>query len=295
MKRLILLILTLLVFLISRIIASNTYSSMIATQNFNGLKALANAAHQVNFGPRIYNSYAHYQVINWISSELLLNNWFVQIEVDDYKDRIIKNIIAKSSPYPPDIIIGAHYDSRIKSDRELDLLKQSFPTPGANDGASGTAVLLELSRIINRSGISIWLVFFDAEDDGNIKNYDWEMGSRKFVSNLEIFPSAVIIVDMVGDRNLDIYREVNSNKTLNESLWQEAASLGYSDYFINSGKYSMLDDHTPFLEMGIPAALIIDFDYEYWHTNSDTLDKLSAQSLEIVGTTILSWLESKYE
>jgi len=295
MKKITLVIFLLLVTYFSHSITRNAINMMLATKQFNGNRALAYSAIQVNFGPRIYNSYAHDREINWITSELLQNNWIIKVDSGFYNARHIINIIGKTSPTPPDIIIGTHYDSRMIANRDPDISKQSFPVPGANDGASGVSVLLELSRIIDRSGLSIWLVFFDAEDDGNIQNQEWIMGSRQFAENLENSPNAVIVVDMVGDRNLDIYQEMNSNKTLNDALWQQAAALGFSDKFIDSGKYSMLDDHIPFVEMGIPTALIIDFDYAYWHTTSDTLDKLSANSLKTVGSTINSWINNLYK
>jgi Zn-dependent M28 family amino/carboxypeptidase len=165
--------------------------------------------------------------------------------------------------------------------------------PGANDGASGVAVLLEMARVLPPETEDIWLVFFDAEDSGGIENWDWLLGSRAFAASLQTNPDAVIILDMIGDADLNIYQERNSDTALTESIWKTAAKLGYDDVFIPQSKYRMLDDHTPFLEKGIPAVDIIDFDYPYWHTTADTPDKVSAQSLEIVGTTMLAWLENR--
>jgi len=137
------------------------------------------------------------------------------------------------------------------------------------------------------------LVFFDAEDNGKIPGWDWILGSQAFVNELQGQPDAVIIVDMIGDADLNVMMERNSDTTLMAELWGQAAALGFSDHFIAVPGYAMLDDHTPFLEAGIPAVDIIDFDYPYWHTTDDTLDKVSAESLQIVGETILAWLESK--
>jgi Zn-dependent M28 family amino/carboxypeptidase len=162
--------------------------------------------------------------------------------------------------------------------------------PGANDGASGVAVLLELSRDLPSTLDSqLWLVFFDAEDNGGQKGWDWIMGSRAFVANLQGKPDAVVVVDMVGDANLDIYMEANSNQILKDEIWQQAAALGYNQ-FLPKVKNSIIDDHTPFLQAGIPAVDIIDFNYPYWHTTNDTLDKVSAASLDVVGETVLAWL-----
>ncbi len=175
------------------------------------------------------------------------------------------------------------------------------PVPGANDGASGVAVLLEMGRILPEylhfptpdhtlKAQQIWLVFFDAEDNGQIEGWDWILGSRAFVKSLEGEPYAAIVVDMIGDYDQNIYYEKNSNLYLSKQIWDSAADLGFSQWFIPEEKYGILDDHTPFLEKGIPAVDIIDFDYKYWHTTSDTSDKVSVESLKRVGDTLMHWL-----
>jgi Zn-dependent M28 family amino/carboxypeptidase len=119
------------------------------------------------------------------------------------------------------------------------------------------------------------------------------MGSRAFVSTLTERPQSVVIVDMVGDSDLNLFIERNSDAALTSEIWTQAASLGYGKYFIASPKYAMIDDHTPFLDAGIPAVDIIDFDYPYWHTSADTADKVSAHSLQAVGETLWAWIESQ--
>ncbi len=95
---------------------------------------------------------------------------------------------------------------------------------------------------------------------------------------------------MIGDADLNIYKEENSNQVITDEIWKTAKDLGYGDKFIDTFKYSLIDDHTPFLEAGIPAADLIDFDYPYWHTVQDTPDKVSAGSLQAVGDTLLTWI-----
>jgi Zn-dependent M28 family amino/carboxypeptidase len=170
---------------------------------------------------------------------------------------------------------------------------QLLPVPGANDGASGVAVLLELARILPPvNNNQMWLVFFDAEDQGHIDNFEWIMGSRVFVQELKQKPSRAVIIDMIGDADLQIFREHNSDIEMTDQLWRTADELGFSSYFIDEEKYNILDDHIPFIEVGIPAVDIIDFDYPWWHTLSDTADKVTPQSLEIVGKTLIKWLET---
>jgi Zn-dependent M28 family amino/carboxypeptidase len=167
--------------------------------------------------------------------------------------------------------------------------------PGANDGASGVAVLLELARTLPSDSVPVELVFFDAEDNGDLPGWEWLLGSRAYVAGLKTKPQAAVILDMIGDKDLNIYIENNSDPQLVNSIWAQAGALGFSQQFISKPKYSMLDDHTPFLEAGIPAVDIIDFDYPYWHTAADTADKVSAQSLQVVGQTIWSWVVSQQE
>jgi Zn-dependent M28 family amino/carboxypeptidase len=195
----------------------------------------------------------------------------------------------------PLYILGAHYDSRTVADQDEDPAARELPVPGANDGASGVAVLLELARSlpIDLSG-NVWLEFFDAEDQGNLAGWDWILGSRFMASHMEgdlvYHVDGVVVVDMIGDADLTIHKERNSDQALTDAIWDTAAAHGYGEQFQTSVKYQMLDDHLPFLERGIPTALLIDFDYPWWHTTGDTLDKVSAGSLDAVGTTLYYWL-----
>lgn len=260
---------------------------------FQGSTAYLDVVTQVNFGPRIPGSDAHQQEIEWIRGETEKAGWTVEVQETELLGQPIQNVIAKKGDGDPLIILGAHYDSRLYADHDLDPLKHNLPVPGANDGASGVAVLTELSRVLpDDFPGEIWLVFFDAEDNGEIPGWEWIMGSRAFVDSLTRQPKAVVIVDMIGDADLNIYREGNSDQALMDTIWNQAKELGYSNQIINEGKYTMVDDHTPFRMAGIPAVDMIDFDYPYWHTVSDTSDKVSPESLEIVGRTLQAWIES---
>lgn len=134
------------------------------------------------------------------------------------------------------------------------------------------------------------LVFFDAEDNGGIEDWQWILGSRAYVRDIQPLPVKVVILDMIGDADLQIYYERNSDPEIRAEIWGAAHDLGYEDIFIKQERHSMLDDHTPFLNVGIPAVDIIDFDYPYWHTTADTAEKVSGSSLQMVGETITAWL-----
>ncbi len=263
---------------------------------FDADRAYRDVVFQENLGSRTPGSEAHQKAGEWIQNELINSGWTVEVQDCSDCSQTVTNIIGKIGTGNEIIILGAHYDSRIYADQDPNPAKQFEPVPGANDGASGVAILLELARILPKpSQKQFWLVFFDAEDNGGINDQEWIYGSRYFVEKLKVqflpenLPAAAIIVDMVGDQDLNIYYEANSTSVLKEEIWKIANQLGYSQ-FIPSIKHRMLDDHTPFLEAGIPAVDIIDFDYPYWHTTEDTSDKVSGESLEAVGVTLLHWL-----
>lgn len=269
-----------------------------ASVKFDGERAYQDILRQTEMGPRTPGSAAHAQARAWMQIELIKAGWQVEEQVFDALGHRGYNLIASHGEPSPEIILGAHYDSRIHADHDPDIHKRNQAVIGANDSASGVAILLELARKIPagkqaNSSPSIWLVFFDLEDNGNIPTWDWILGSRAFVNGYTLNPDAVIILDMIGDADLNIYLERNSNPELRTEIWAQAEKLGYEEYFIAEEKFSMLDDHTPFLEAGIPAVDVIDFDYPYWHTTEDTADKVSAKSLQIVGDTMLAWLSSK--
>ncbi len=273
---------------------------------FRGSKAWEDVAYQVSLGPRIPGSEAHLKTVQWIQSELERAGWAVEIQETELDGHPIKNIVGKWGTGSPWTVLGAHYDSRMIADRDPDPEKQKQPVPGANDGASGVAVLLEIARVLPNLTVStpqaaaparqspgqIWLVFFDAEDNGRIADWDWILGSTAFVAGLQARPDAAVIVDMIGDSDLQIYMEKNSDPELSRQIWEQAQTLGYQQ-FIPELKYSMIDDHTPFLNAGIPAVDLIDFDYPYWHTTADTADKVSAESLAAVGNTLIHWLTTR--
>jgi glutaminyl-peptide cyclotransferase len=280
---------------------STPTASAPAITQFRGDKAWEDVAYQVSLGPRIPGSEAHLKTVQWIESELKQAGWAVEIQDTELDGHPIRNIIGKWGTGSPWTILGAHYDSRMVADQDPDPEKQKQPVPGANDGASGVAVLLEIARVLpnvignsnsNNPPGQVWLVFFDAEDNGRIADWNWIMGSTAFVAGLSGKPDAAVIVDMIGDSDLQIYYEKNSNPELSREIWAQAEALGYSQ-FIPQPKYSMIDDHTPFLNAGIPAVDLIDFDYPYWHTTADTSDKVSPQSLEAVGNTLIQWLRHK--
>jgi len=239
-------------------------------------------------------SKANAEAAELIARTLQRYGWQVEFQSFAYGGLAVRNVIGTKGEGPL-IILGAHFDSRPVADK--DPTDRSLAVMGANDGGSGTAVLLELARVLDERATDqaqIKLAFFDAEDRGELGGWPWCVGSAHMAKSLAgTRPAYVIVVDMVGDDDQRIYYEWSSSLWLEERLWGIAEQLGYRQHFIPEHRYSILDDHTSFLEWGINAALIIDFDYPYWHTRYDTLDKISADSLQRVGDVLETLLEGE--
>jgi glutaminyl-peptide cyclotransferase len=246
----------------------------------------------VDFGPRIPGSQAHASAVEYIQRELAAAGWKSHVETQEIDGHTARNIVATRSKKSPTLLLGAHYDSRLYADKDPDPANHTLPVPGANDGASGVAVLLELARSLPKDSVPVWLVFFDIEDNGRIEGWDWILGSRAFAGSLTAQPKAVVVVDMIGDADLNIHMEKYSDAEYTRQIWATAKTLGYESAFIPATKYRVLDDHVPFIEKGLRAVDLIDLDYPYWHTLQDTPDKVSAKSLQMVGETLLVWIKN---
>lgn len=264
-----------------------------APVNFDGARAYEAVLRQVAFGPRPAGSQALAATRSYIMGELARLGWATEDQEFVYKGVSLHNIVARRGQGAgPVVILGAHYDTRLRADR--DPVDPSQPVLGANDGASGTAVLLELARSLDMRYIpyEVWLAFFDAEDNGDLDGWEWLVGSTYMAEHLTITPAFVVVVDMVGDRDQQLYLEQNSTPAVRDAIWATAAQLGYGGYFISQPKWAMIDDHTPFLRRGFAAVDVIDFDYAAWHTGADTADKVGAASLERVGRALETYLET---
>jgi len=264
-----------------------------SNMNFDGKQAYRDVLAQMEFGARITGTEGNRKCGDYIADQLRQAGWSVEFQNFTYRGTQARNVIGRANlGKGPIIILGAHYDTRRWTDQ--DPAHPRDPVPGANDGASGVAVLLELARAINLGKVQheIWLTFFDAEDNGGIDGWDWIVGSTYMASSLSVQPQAMILLDMIGDTDQKIYFDGNSDPALSQKVWTIAAELGYGDHFISQVKYTMIDDHIPFAQRGIPSVDIIDFDYPYWHTAADTADKVSPDSLERVGHTLQVFLET---
>jgi glutaminyl-peptide cyclotransferase len=265
-------------------------ASLMTAADFSGDSAFAFTKRAVDFGPRPSGSAPIKLLQAYILEQLKLCK--CQVIEDNFSARTprgeigMKNIIAKfpGKGTGKAIAITGHYDTKY------------FPTRkfvGASDGASSTGLLLELARALAGEVRTddVYLVFFDGEEAvGDWSENDKLYGSRHLAvkwrdEGMLAKMKAIINVDMIGDKQLNIKQEVNSRRTLVDLIWKTAADLGYSTSFVNE-TINIDDDHMPFLQLGAPAVDLIDFDYSPWHEDSDTLDKLSAASLHIVGRVV---------
>ncbi|CAI2718905.1 Peptidase_M28 domain-containing protein [Nitrospina watsonii] len=188
----------------------------------------------------------------------------------------------------PPILLGAHYDTRPFADEETDPEKQEQPIVGANDGGSGTAILLGMAQYLHENPPErpVKLVFFDGEDYGRRGSDEYFLGSSYYAEQLKqedpsTWPARVLVVDMVGKKDVKIFKEVYSFRNAPgflDTIYKVAEDLGNTQ-FVPMLRYSVRDDHLPFIYLKIPSVLLIDFDYPYWHTLEDTLDKCSPDSL----------------
>lgn len=270
----------------------------------DGQRAWKRVEHQVAQGPRISGTAGNTTVREWIASELERLGGRVERQafLDSSLGRPLQltNVIGRFGPSKGRrILLCAHFDTRPWSDQDPDTSKRALPVPGANDGGSGVAVLLEVAELMSRTApkVGVDLVFFDGEDLGNAANgEDYSLGAKGYAARLpavgaEGRPVAGFLFDMVGDKDLAIHAEGGSAARAANlvALVAEAAAATGARSFHREVRYTVIDDHVPLLDAGLPTVDIIDFDYPAWHTHRDTPDQVSPQSLAEV-SRVAAWL-----
>jgi glutaminyl-peptide cyclotransferase len=272
---------------------------------FDGKNAFTYLTHQTDFGPRTPGSAAHEKCLRYFQTEMqkyadVVNPQTFSHVGYDGKNLIMTNLISSFNlKAKTRILFLSHWDSRPRADQDPDLKKRNQSILGANDGASGIAILLEIARHLkaNPPNIGIDMIFTDGEDygkEGNIENYF--LGARYFANNLSpgFKPMFGILLDMVGDSQLEIRKERFSLKyapDIVELVWSTAKMLGVEQFSDNTQSW-VQDDHLSLNEAGIKTIDLIDFNYpdesnRYWHTTQDTPDKCSPESLEAVGKVLI--------
>lgn len=292
---------------------------------FNGDSALAAAVAQVNFGPRVPGTAAHDSCAEYLKERLYrsgADTVLVQAgSVTAYNGRTLPlcNIIGRfNSTAAEHVLLAAHYDTRHVADRDPDPERRDEPIPGANDGASGVAVLLELARVLPQvnSSAGVDIIFFDVEDYGApdwensvLEDGGWCLGSKFWAENPVPYSSSTlprmgVLLDMVGGRDARFVPESYSAAYAPEvvrRIWTAATSAGASPTFSEGEGTAVLDDHLFMMSAGIPTADIIDARHPatgsfppQWHTHSDNISALSPSTMQAVGSTLIKFLENEF-
>jgi Zn-dependent M28 family amino/carboxypeptidase len=297
--------------------ASGEKAATVKTSNeFNADSAMSYIRQQLAFGPRVPGTEPARKTGDWIVTHLratadtvVEQRWTHTLATG--QSLPMRNIFARFKPGAKDrILYVTHWDTRPFADSETDPAKQKLPIPGANDGASGVALLLAVSDALKKlpPGVGVDLLFVDGEDWGTFTpNVDVLIGSTYFAEHLpsaDYRPLFGVLWDMIGDADLNIYQEVNSAQAAPEvvqKVWGTAKDMGYEKYFIPEAKEPIVDDHVPLIKAGLRVIDVIDIDYgprdasgtvttSYHHTLEDTIDKVSAKSMKIVGDVAVALL-----
>jgi glutaminyl-peptide cyclotransferase len=266
-------------------------------REFDGQAAFGYIEKQIGWGPRIPGTKAHQQMATWLDSvlrqradTLVVQSWkHVTVKGDTLP---LQNFLARFNPSAEKrILFLAHWDSRPRADSPVSR-DSTKPVLGANDGGSGVALLLGVADVLKRAppAIGIDLLFVDGEDYGDFTKApnDVLIGSRYYGAHQVAGPKPLyaVLFDLIADKDLQIYQEGNSlvgAPEVVELVWDTAKDLGYAGYFIASPRHTLIDDHLELQKAGIRAIDVVDFDYPAWHTQYDTIDKVSPASLQVVG------------
>lgn len=278
-------------------------------REFDGAGAFRYIESQISYGPRIPGSEAHRRMGDWLdgllrrrADTLIVQSWKHPTARGDTLP--LRNFIARFKPASEKrLLLLAHWDSRPVSDspQSPDSTK---PVLGANDGASGVALLLGVADVLKRvpPAVGVDLLFVDGEDYGDFTKSpaDVLIGSRHYASHRVAGPPPLyaVLFDLVADKDLQIYQEGNSlvgAPEVVELVWDTAKDLGYAGYFIASPRHTLIDDHLELQKSGIRAIDVVDFDYPAWHTPYDTIDKVSAASLQVVGDVAVALVRREGE
>jgi glutaminyl-peptide cyclotransferase len=253
---------------------------------------------QCAFGPRVPNTVGHERGKEYIVNTLkpyvdqVVSQNFTYHDSSRDVTLNLTNILGIINPGGSDkILLCAHWDTRPTADEDFDVANRSKPIPGADDGASGVAVLLELAKVFHKTKpkAEVILAFWDAEDWGPDDPHMY-IGAHYFSEHPgDLKPTKAVLIDMIGNKGVTVPREQYSEQkepALMDEFYADAQSLGYSQQFPNTAGQEITDDHWPMIEAGIPTIDLIDFNYAYWHTLQDTPDKCSPDSLNIIGRTL---------
>lgn len=268
----------------------------VAASAFDPVQAQGFANALVALGPRIAGSPQAASAAELIARELRNSGWQVEDQIFEVGGVQMRNVVGKAGSGPA-MIVGAHFDTSPVADLDPTPDNQGRPVTGANDGASGPAVLLELARTLDKTKLrnEVWLAFLDGQypPAGRGSAEPVSAGAGRLVESLapEALPQAVIMLDMVGDTGQQFHFDGNSDTALSQALWDLASRLGYAEWFIPEVRHALDNGVLAFRDRNVPAANVVNYDYPFRRTAADTLDKLGAASLEHIGRVLQAYLE----
>ncbi len=264
-------------------------------QGFDGQRALASVASLVALGPRPLGSEAHGTARVALVDELNRAGWQVEEQTVDVGGVALRTVIGKAGSGPL-VLLGTHYDTPAVADLDPAEANRTQPVPGANDGASGAAVLLELARSLDKAKLTneVWLTFFDGQYPP-AGGEPVSAGARSLAESLpsDPLPEAVVLLDFVGATEQRFVIDGNSDPALSQTLWSLGKQLGYEAWFVPETRAAADNGLLAFRQRSIPAANIAGPDYPYRRTVDDTVDKVDAASLERVGRLLQAYLEKQ--
>ncbi len=289
---------------------SYTFASIQKNESFNADSAYKFIEEQISFGPRNPNSIGQVECLDYLSSKL--NAFLPNISIDSFHyngydgERLkLFNIVGQFNPNASNkILLAAHWDTRPRAERALS--NKDKPIIGANDGASGAAVLLEIARNLKKMNLDfgVDIVLFDGEDYGREDDLDnFCLGSKYFAAVNKTKYQFAVVLDMIGDKNAEFEKEYNSYNTAQrevEMIWGIARNIGADKFNLSDPRHNVYDDHIPLIQAGIKALDIIDAGLiggkdagrDYWHTHRDDMRNISRESLKQVGSVMLTLLGS---
>jgi Zn-dependent M28 family amino/carboxypeptidase len=273
---------------------------------FDAARAIEYIRTQLEFGPRVPGTEGHERAGAWIIAQMrtradtVVEQRWTHVNTDGDSLPML-NVLARIKPEATQrVLYVAHWDTRPISDRASNPADRATPVPGANDGASGVALLMAVADVLKPTPPTwgVDLLFVDGEDYGDFTaGRDVLIGSKYFAQHLpatDYRPLFGVVWDMIGDANLGIYQEDHSARRAPEivsRVWQTAADLGYSSYFVPRVGGPVTDDHIPLLDAGLRVIDVIDIEFEAHHTPYDTIDKVSQRSMQVVGDVAVRLLQ----
>ncbi len=295
-------------------------------EEFSGEDALAAAATQMEFGPRIVGTESSIQVQDWLISEFQSAGWYparqpfiLPVPAENMPPNTVftstetssvpmvqgMNIIAvndeSTETNRPVGWIVTRYDTRLWADADPDPAQRQMPVPGANGGASGPALVVEMAHTVKKAatGHKLCIVVLDGEANRGLPGWSELTGIDYYLQGLTGFlsqcqdPRFAVVLDLVGGADQQIYMEQGSDPSLADAIWQFADQLGHSDVIIAESKWEIPGPHEALSANQIPTVTLIDYDYPQRTTREDTIDKLSADSFTSIGETLTAWLEAQ--